>query len=280
MDIKKFFAKASLIPAIIQEKNTKKVLMLAYMNEESLRKTIETGYTWFFSRSRNALWNKGETSGHVQKVVSITGDCDDDTLLIEVEQTGPACHTGNETCFYREPIFGESEAEPDGKKPGGSGVYEAGSGNDGSDAAGPGNADAAGSGAAGCDNFDAAGFDVAESGAALRELYQVVLDRRRHFAENSYTCYLFEKGLDKILKKCGEECSEVIIAAKNAAALGDDMKDAALTEVKNEICDLLYHLTVLMVNEGISLDEIDGILKQRSRKIGNLKSFRDTDRNS
>ena len=105
MDLKKYFVKASLIPAVIQEKNTKKVLMLAYMNEESLRKTIETGYTWFFSRSRNELWNKGATSGHVQRVISITGDCDDDTLLIEVEQTGPAYHTGNESCFYR---FGAS----------------------------------------------------------------------------------------------------------------------------------------------------------------------------
>lgn len=236
MDLSKYFVKAPLIPAVIQESSTKKVLMLAYMNEESLRKTIETGYTWFFSRSRNRLWNKGETSGHVQKVIRITGDCDDDTFLIEVEQAGPACHTGNETCFYREPFFSAPAA-----------VMES---------------------------------DPADPGAALRELYQVVLDRRRNVAENSYTCYLFEKGLDKILKKCGEECSEVIIAAKDAAAASDDMKDAALSDLKNEICDLLYHLTVLMVNEGIGLGEISGILKQRSRKIGNLKTFRETDRNS
>ena len=243
MDLKKYFAKAPLIPAIIQEKNTKKVLMLAYMNEESLRKTIETGYTWFFSRSRNELWNKGATSGHVQKVISITGDCDDDTLLIEVEQTGPACHTGNESCFFEESGIAEfrTKAEKEEAQK----------------------------------QRESAHLDI-----ALKELYQVVLERQKTFTENSYTCYLFEKGLDKILKKCGEECSEVIIAAKNAAAMAEDMKDAAQMETKNEICDLLYHLTVLMVNEGITLDEINEILQQRSRKIGNLKTFNQSNHNS
>ncbi len=243
MDLKKYFVKASLIPAVIQEKNTKKVLMLAYMNEESLRKTIEAGYTWFFSRSRNELWNKGATSGHVQRVISITGDCDDDTLLIEVEQTGPACHTGNESCFFQESGIAEfrtkEEKEESQRK-----------------------------------------REEADLDLALKELYQVVVERKTTFAENSYTCYLFEKGLDKILKKCGEECSEVIIAAKNAAALGEDMRDAAQMETKNEICDLLYHLTVLMVNEGITLDEVNEILQQRSRKIGNLKTFNLSDHNS
>lgn len=100
MDIQKFFIKSPLIPAIVQEASTGEVLMLAYMNAESLQKTMETGYTWFFSRSRQKLWHKGETSGHVQRVLSITGDCDDDTLLVRVEQTGVACHTGNKTCFF------------------------------------------------------------------------------------------------------------------------------------------------------------------------------------
>lgn len=99
-DIKSLFAKAPLIPAIVQEEATGEVLMLAYMNEESLKKTLETGYTWFFSRSRNKLWNKGETSGHVQRVVSIAADCDNDTLLVKVVQTGPACHTGSKSCFF------------------------------------------------------------------------------------------------------------------------------------------------------------------------------------
>ena len=104
-NIKKYFEKAELIPTIVQDVETKEVLMLAYMNEESLAKTLETGYTWFYSRSRGQLWQKGETSGHVQKVVSIQSDCDDDTLLVLVEQTGPACHTGNKTCFFTESII-------------------------------------------------------------------------------------------------------------------------------------------------------------------------------
>jgi phosphoribosyl-AMP cyclohydrolase/phosphoribosyl-ATP pyrophosphohydrolase/phosphoribosyl-AMP cyclohydrolase len=103
-----FFKKQELIPAIVQEARTGEVLMLAYMNEESLAKTLETGYTWFFSRSRQRLWQKGEESGHVQRVASITGDCDDDTLLVKVEQTGPACHTGAPTCFFAKPIYEDS----------------------------------------------------------------------------------------------------------------------------------------------------------------------------
>lgn len=102
MDLKRYFKKSPLIPAIVQEAATRQVLMLAYMNEESLQKTLETGYTWFYSRSRQTLWHKGETSGHVQRVLSVTGDCDDDTLLIEVEQTGAACHTGAKSCFFNE----------------------------------------------------------------------------------------------------------------------------------------------------------------------------------
>ena len=100
MNLDKYFVKAELIPAIIQEDSTGEILMLAYMNKESMAKTLETGYTWFWSRSRQELWNKGATSGHLQKVVSINGDCDDDTLLIKVEQTGPACHTGSKSCFF------------------------------------------------------------------------------------------------------------------------------------------------------------------------------------
>ena len=100
MDLSKYFAKSELIPAIVQEAATGEVLMLAYMNEESMKKTLETGYTWFYSRSRRCLWNKGATSGHLQKVLEIYGDCDSDTLLVKVEQTGAACHTGNHTCFF------------------------------------------------------------------------------------------------------------------------------------------------------------------------------------
>lgn len=106
MNLDKFFIKSDLIPAIVKDIETKEVLMLAYMNKESLSKTLETGYTWFWSRSRNELWNKGATSGHMQKVISIYGDCDDDTLLVNVEQTGPACHTGSYSCFFNK-IYGE-----------------------------------------------------------------------------------------------------------------------------------------------------------------------------
>lgn len=100
MELDKYFVKSELVPAIVQEEKTGEVLMLAYMNKDSLQKTLETGYTWFFSRSRQKLWNKGETSGHVQRVISIDGDCDNDTLLVKVEQTGPACHTGSKSCFF------------------------------------------------------------------------------------------------------------------------------------------------------------------------------------
>ncbi|MDD4565262.1 MAG: bifunctional phosphoribosyl-AMP cyclohydrolase/phosphoribosyl-ATP diphosphatase HisIE [Eubacteriales bacterium] len=247
MDLKKYFVKAPLIPTIIQDNDTKRVLMLAYMNEESLEKTIETGYTWFYSRSRGELWNKGATSGHVQRVISITGDCDDDTILIQVEQTGPACHTGEETCFYRESGIADFHSKEEM-----------------------------------CGSSKRMDDSLKESvnSDVLDELYQVVMDRQKTFSENSYTCYLFEKGLDKILKKCGEECSEVIIAAKNASVSDGAVRDEAQTETKNEICDLLYHLTVLMVNEGIGLNDIYNILKQRSSKIGNLKTFHKTDHNS
>ena len=109
MDIKKYFEKSELIPTVVQDRHTKNVLMLAYMNEESLKRTLETGYTWYWSRSRNELWNKGATSGNTQKVIEVIPDCDDDTLLVIVEQKGPACHTGNRTCFYQEPIMEEGK---------------------------------------------------------------------------------------------------------------------------------------------------------------------------
>lgn len=108
-DVEKYFKKADLIPAVIQEASTDEVLMLAYMNRESMQKTLETGYTWFWSRSRRELWNKGATSGHLQKIVSIKGDCDDDTLLIRVIQTGDACHTGNHSCFFKDIQFNNTE---------------------------------------------------------------------------------------------------------------------------------------------------------------------------
>ena len=213
-----FFKKAELIPAVVQDYKTKEVLMLAYMNEESLGKTLETGYTWFYSRSRKELWNKGATSGHTQKVIRIDYDCDEDTLVVFVEQNGAACHTGNRSCFYRT-------------------LQENG--------------------------------DVPEANPLL-SLEQVIADRKVNPEEGSYTCYLFDKGLDKVLKKVGEECAETIIAAKN----GD------LTELNGEVNDLIYHLMVMMNICGLSLDEVLTELEARAKKIGNLKKMKVVDRNT
>lgn len=217
-DLKKFFKKSSLIPAIVQDYETKEVLMLAYMNEESLRKTLETGYTWFYSRSREELWNKGASSGHVQRVLRIDYDCDEDTLLIFADQTGAACHTGNRSCFYRV--------------------------------------------------LDERG-DVPEVNPLI-SLENVVADRRANPEEGSYTCYLFEKGLDKVLKKVGEECAETIIAAKNGGK----------EELTGEISDLLYHLVVMMNCCDLPLSDVMEELEKRSHKIGNLKKMKVVDRNT
>lgn len=170
------FDAQGLVPAVIQDEKTGTVLMLAYMNRESLQKTVETGTTWFFSRSRKGLWQKGETSGNVQKVLAIYYDCDADTLLVKVEQTGAACHEGTFSCFSRK--LGQTET--------------------GSEKL-----------------FDPDKVYGKSVSSILNELYQVITDRKLHPKEGSYTNYLFEKGQDKILKKVGEESAETIIASKN-----------------------------------------------------------------
>ncbi|MDD4171303.1 MAG: bifunctional phosphoribosyl-AMP cyclohydrolase/phosphoribosyl-ATP diphosphatase HisIE [Syntrophomonas sp.] len=208
------FDERGLVPAIIQDYQSGQVLMMAYMNAESFNKTISTGKTWFYSRSRQALWMKGESSGHIQAVKELLYDCDADTLLIKVEQTGAACHTGHYSCFYRN-VEGKEVAplvfEPDR-------VYGS--------PVGPG---------------------------ILYELYDVIMDRKEKMPEGSYTTYLFDKGLDKILKKVGEENAEVIIASKNRSK----------SEVVYETSDLIYHLLVLLVEQGVSLEEIFTELKSR-----------------
>lgn len=168
------FDEKGLVPAIVQEENGQ-VLMLAYMNEESLKKTIDTGYTWFYSRSRKSLWNKGETSGNKQKVREISYDCDGDALLIKVHQTGVACHTGTYTCFSGRQLLGGEEK----------GVAVV------------------------------APEPQTSLTAVLNDLYNVIQDRRLNPVEGSYTNYLFDKGQDKILKKVGEEAVETVIASKN-----------------------------------------------------------------
>ncbi len=185
-----------LIPCIVQDFKTNEVLMMAYMNEEAYQQTIETGKMTYYSRSREQLWIKGETSGHYQYVRSLSLDCDKDTILAKVMQVGAACHTGSHSCFYRELVKKE--------------------------------------------------FKDLSPTTVFHDVFDVILDRKEHPKEGSYTNYLFEKGLDKILKKCGEEATEIIIAAKNPNA----------EELKYEIADFLYHMMVLMADRGLDWDDI------------------------
>ena len=201
IDIKELkFDEKGLIPAIVVDSVTKQVLTLAYMNEESLKISMEKELTCFYSRSRQELWLKGETSGNYQHIVNITADCDKDALVVMVEPDGPACHMGTTSCFTN-PVF-ESEERQE---------------------------------------------------FSLGSLMELIKGRKTEKKEGSYTTYLFEKGLDKILKKVGEECTEVIIAAK-----GQDRKETIY-----EIADLTYHVMVLMIEAGISLEDIHKELASR-----------------
>ncbi len=199
-NLKLKFDEKGLIPAIVQDHYTKQVLTLAYMNAETLALTIAEGRTVFWSRSRQEIWRKGETSGNVQRVVSITADCDADALVVEVVKDGPACHTGAESCFFQ-PVYVSEELKQF--------TYEG--------------------------------------------LYELIKGRKTAPKEGSYTTYLFDKGLEKILKKVGEECTEVIIAG------GKRDKE----ETVFEISDLCYHVMVLMVELGISVEDITRELEKR-----------------
>ncbi len=191
------FDEKGLIPAIVVDDVTGQVLTLAYMNKESLQISMEKGLCCFYSRSRSELWLKGETSGNYQHIVSITADCDYDALEVRVTKDGPACHTGEESCFHNLLVGNES--------------------------------------------------------FSLNGLYDLLLGRKENLPEGSYTTYLFQKGIDKILKKVGEECTEVIIAGK-----ADDKKETIY-----EIADLAYHVMVLMVEMGISVKDIHEELASR-----------------
>ncbi len=193
------FDGSGLIPAIVQDYYTKKVLTLAYMNKESLEISVKEGRTCFFSRSRKKLWRKGEESGNIQHIVCITADCDLDALTVEVVKEGPACHLGTDSCFENA-VWVNPEYKP----------------------------------------------------FSLPALYELIKGRKDSPKQGSYTTYLFEKGIDKILKKVGEECTEVIIGAKNG-------KEEAVFE----IADLTYHVMVLMVEQGISLEEVLDELAKR-----------------
>ena len=200
-----------LVPVIAQDYHSKKVRMMAYMNEEALLKTLETGRVHYFSRSRQELWLKGETSSHYQYLKQISVDCDGDTLLLQIEQAGGiSCHTGNSSCFYRELTEEVVEAEREA-------------------------------------------VTLKSDDSMLGELYSTIIERKEHPKEGSYTNYLLDKGLNKILKKVGEECTEVIIAAKD-----EDNK-----ELTFEIADLMYHLTVMMAQKGLTWEEVSVELAQR-----------------
>lgn len=192
-----------LIPVIVQDYTTNDVLMCAYMNEEAFHATINCGKMTYYSRSRQELWMKGETSGHIQYVKELTADCDFDTILAKVSQVGVACHTGNPSCFFNE-IVKKEYIEKNPLK-----VFET--------------------------------------------VYNIIEDRKNNPKEGSYTNYLFDKGIDKILKKVGEECTEIVIAAKNPDP----------EEIKYEISDFLYHVMVLMVEKGVTWEEITQELAQR-----------------
>ena len=218
-----------LIPAVVQQHDTGEVLMVAYMNEASLGKTLETGYTWFWSRSRQKYWMKGESSGHTQAVREVRYDCDADCLLVFVDQAGAgACHTGERTCFYR---------TLEGLKVAG------GAGTDGDAAAGSTSAGAA----------DAAGG--ASLGATLEGLYEVLLQRKAEMPEGSYTAKLLGGELDSLLKKIAEESGEVIMAAK----------DEDPEHLRYEIGDLLYHSLVLMVRMGVTPSALAADLDSRRK---------------
>ena len=207
------FDENGLIPAIIQDHDGGRVLMMAYMNAESIRQTITTGETWFWSRSRQELWHKGGTSGSIQKVVEMMPDCDGDTLLVKVIPRGPACHTGQPTCFTRSSDSETQQLRSPSRE---------------------------------------ARRDPA-IGLVLDKLSSLIQERKLTRPPNSYTTYLFDSGLDKILKKIGEESAETIIAAKNAGN----------PELASEISDLLYHLLVLIAERDLSLEDIATELRTR-----------------
>lgn len=205
------FDEKGLIPAIAQDVFSGEILMCAYMNEESLKLTMESGKATYFSRSRNELWEKGATSGHVQWVKDILVDCDGDALVLKVDQEGAACHTEHPSCFFRKVVDGKLVEIPTG---------------------------------------------LGRDPKILFDVYNIIVDRVKNPKEGSYTNYLFEKGIDKMLKKVGEESAEVIIASKNYVK----------SEVQYETADLLYHLSVVLVEQGLTWNDIFGELSSRYKK--------------
>ena len=216
------FDAQGLIPAIVQDSSSGKVLTLAYMNREALELSLQHLETYFWSRSRGKLWHKGETSGNTQKIIRMDLDCDGDALILSVEPQGPACHTGQESCFHQQLFKTESDVIMTHGLESASPVFSDG----------------------------------------VDRLLRVIRDRKKRMPEGSYTTYLFTQGLDKILKKIGEESAETIIAAKNKSK----------AELAMESADLLYHLLVLFVNEGLEIEDVWTELERRAQRKKTLPS--------
>ncbi|WP_406676846.1 bifunctional phosphoribosyl-AMP cyclohydrolase/phosphoribosyl-ATP diphosphatase HisIE [Moorella sp. ACPs] len=230
------FNAEGLIPAIIQDVESGRVLMLAYMNREALARTLATGETWFYSRSRRELWHKGATSGHRQYIVNASYDCDADALLFQVRQVGVACHEGEFSCFHNPLALQVSSPKvPGGRKPA------------------PRDAGQADMGSAATANPTGVGTVTADLGAVLTEVFQVIKERQATRPEGSYTTYLFNNGQDKILKKIGEEAGETIIASKNDSR----------REILYELADLYYHTLVLLAYHDLEPGQLAAELAAR-----------------
>jgi phosphoribosyl-ATP pyrophosphohydrolase/phosphoribosyl-AMP cyclohydrolase len=246
------FDDSGLITAVVQDDVSDEVLMVAHMNAESLAKTLQTGETWFWSRSRGELWHKGATSGAIQRVVDLRLDCDGDALLVRVNSNGPACHTGERSCFFRGAQDVEAAKSDEPVK-----VHEKSG-----EKSGEKNGQIIKRAESPVSLVNVAAMDL---GIQLQDLFKLIQERKDQRPEGSYTSYLFNSGLDKILKKVGEESAETIIAAKNA---GDD---EGRKQLSSEISDLLYHLLVLMVERDVSLYDIAAELSARAGKAANPK---------
>jgi phosphoribosyl-AMP cyclohydrolase / phosphoribosyl-ATP pyrophosphohydrolase len=276
LDAVRYDVHTGLVPVVVQDVHQGTVLMLAYANREALKRTFGTGEAWFWSRSRSSFWRKGATSGNVQKVVDVRLDCDGDAVLYLVEPAGPACHTGEETCFYRSV---EYAGRPVGAGAD-NGLYDQVS-NEANNAAGDvrvGDGVQVGDGVnhrnqqkssvdaaeADCEAVQANGLTATNrdpmDASALTRLWDVMNDRWNNRPQGSYTTYLFEHGIDKIGKKVGEESVEVVIAAKNAK-----LHTSGRDELASESADLLYHLFALWKAAGISPENVFRVLEERSR---------------
>ncbi len=222
----------ALIPAIIQDFDSGDILMLGFMNKESFMKSLQTGYTWFYSRERKCMWNKGKTSGNVQKIMRVYSDCDNDALVFKVKQTGAACHTGNKSCFFNEIVIDKSNNDEYSPV---------------------------------CDNLNYGNYSGIYSGIEdfnrddsllfLNDLYKIIADRISEKSEKSYTYKLHQKGIKEIVKKIGEESIEIILAATAQEK----------SQIVYEIADLLYHVLVLMFEKEVSLKEVMNELKSRHK---------------